>query len=222
LTKDTDGCNVDTTEHSVSGPVAMSADKVSAFCDFHEGYVSRNITLADSKAGLVLVAYTSLLVVLMKDPGAQTAFRSSLFQIGLLGLDLGSTVLWLGTMFCLTGIILAFLVLAPRLGNSNVGSGQGWNLGSITTIGMKPPHNDNKVTYFGEVATFDSAQAYAAQVAALSAEDINADRLEHLFQLSSICWRKMALLKWAMWIGAVGLPLLVGWEVFVAPVAKIP
>jgi len=174
-------------------PARVSDADLSEFCTFHEEYVSRNIQLADAKAGLVLIAFSSVIALSLRNDSFLSIIRKSagsIWPFSSFALSFEATLAWLALLLCSVGTGISFWVIVPRL---STGHSKGDPAG---------------VTFWGDVALHKNSgggSSYVKAVRALSAQNLVDDRLDHLFQLSCISWRKMYLLPIAMWIGGVGV-----------------
>jgi hypothetical protein len=145
------------------------------FAEFHEGYVSRYIELADTKASWAFAIAAGAI-----------AFMAGNDHIrAMLGGDWNSAfVLVLTTsMLLLVSSVFSFLVIAPRLGNS---SGEG-------------------LVYFGAVAQMKSAEAYVRAISSHTEAQMTEARLKHCYELSRICTRKYEYLGKAICVGIPAL-----------------
>lgn len=182
--------------------VAPSLEGVREFCDSHEEYVSRNIYLADAKAGLSLVAFSSAIALILQNDQFLAQIRATAGKFWTPGNALGwsASFEWVGVALCALGTILCFWVLMPRFESRKPGSPRGF-------------------TYWGDVAAHHPAPSpncYADVVIGLAPKTLLRDRLDHLHQLSIICARKMSLLAWSMKLGGSGVAIIAGWIVFLA------
>jgi Family of unknown function (DUF5706) len=183
---------------------AVHQTELRAFCDFHEGYVSRYIQLADAKAGVTLVLLSGVLGFLVNDEGFRKALRHGPNpSSGNIDTTLwGAAVALSAILFCGLGTVLSFWVLRPR---------------------FKPTANSNNakgVTFWGDVARYPSLGqhgSYPEAVIRSTPGDILNDRLEHSYLLSCICYAKMRLLEQSMVLGAVGAVLTLVWFIWFAP-----
>lgn len=177
---------------TVNLAVPIEDAALAEFCTFHENYVSRNIQLADAKAGLALVAFSGSIVLALKDDGYRGAIRASLLAAWHISGTLSGTSLlgWLALLLCAAGTALAFWVIIPRLDGEPLGSG---------------------IIYWGDVARRANAKTYADEIRRAPVSKVLDDRLQNLFYLSRICRRKMWLLIRSMWLGAAGVVLTMSW-----------
>jgi hypothetical protein len=156
------------------------------FADFHEAYVARYITLADSKATLVFGLMSGLLAYALGNKGNVTILlgneRSVLFWLLL------TTVLLLAaSAFC------SVRVIAPRLFNSAA----------------------KGLVFFGAVANYPKAKDYVDVVARTDENSLTNARLVHCYDLSRVCKRKYLWLRAALWIGFAAIAGMVAALVWV-------
>jgi len=181
-----------------AAPAIMPVAPLVEFCSFHEGYVSRNIQLADTKAGLVLVAFSGMVALSLRDHAFLHAIRQSFLSFWPFhaGFSETGTLAWVTLLLSAPAIIIAFLVIVPR------------------TSSGRTDTTPRGVTYWGDVAARQGSgggPSYVLDVRALSSEQLVEDRLLHLYQLSIICARKMKLLQASMWIGGAGVMVAMLW-----------
>jgi len=152
-----------------------------AFSEFHEGYVSRYIQLADTKASWIFALVSALIVFLITSDDFEKfdlfAVENCLLVILLL-LTFGMLII---------SAIFAFLVIAPNLRSP---SGEG-------------------LVFFGSVAKHENSGAYVNKVSGLSEQEMANLRLQHCYDLSKVCSKKYNRLKVSIWLGSIGVLLLV-------------
>lgn len=181
---------------------APDIEGIREFCDFHEEYVSRNIYLADAKAGLSLVTFSSAIALILQNDQFLAQIRATAGRLWTPGtaFNWSGSFEWVGVALCAWGTILCFWVLMPRFEGREPGFPRGY-------------------TYWGDVAAHHHAPSpncYADAVFRLDPATLLRDRLDHLHQLSIICARKMSLLAWSMRLGGSGVAIIAGWIVFFA------
>jgi hypothetical protein len=147
------------------------------FANFHDDYLTRNIALADNKAGVLATAMAGLLGFLL----SQAQFRLALAQPAFT-VDWGlsrATVIALALTF-----ILAFIVIAPRIDKSA----------------------GNPVN-FGEVAKLPCATAFIADLRRRGPDGIAESRIVNCYDTSRVCALKYAFLRKAMFFAALAAVL---------------
>ena len=191
-------CGVDQQVASCEEPI--SADGLREFCTFHEDYVSRNIQLADTKAALVLLAFSSVIALSLRDPQFMEAMRKGFPLSVSRPFSLQSFLALASFFLCGVGIALAFWVVLPRFDTGR-------------QAGQKAGY-----TFWKDVSSRARGDlaAYVQVMKSLSDEALLDDRLHHLAQLSRICSRKMSLLPFSMWIGALGVVAAAAWIILFA------
>ena len=155
------------------------------FAEFHEGYVSRYIQLADTKASWVFALASALLVFMVSDNDLNAMYISLKGDVIGNGIILG-IILGIFALLLLSALF-AFLVIAPNLRSP---SGEG-------------------VVFFGTVAKYQDNNTYVTTVAKLTDQEMTKLRLKHCFDVSKVCAKKYKNLKCAIWLGATGAFLLV-------------
>lgn len=156
-------------------------DYHSVFSEFHEGYVSRYIQLADTKASWLFALVSALIVFLVTSDYFETIDLFAVencFLTVLLSLTFGMLII---------SAIFAFLVIAPNLRSP---SGEG-------------------LVFFGSVAKHENSAAYVSKVSGLSEQEMANLRLQHCYDLSKVCSKKYNRLKVSIWLGSIGTFLLV-------------
>lgn len=151
------------------------------FSEFHEGYVSRHIQLADTKASWVFALVSALLVFMVTSDDVNrlylTTYNNCIWTI----------FLYLIPSILLASAILAFLVISPNLQSP---SGEG-------------------LVFFGSVAKQENSRTYLSKVSQLTDQELTSLRLQHCYDISKVCVRKYNFLKFSIWLGSVGSLLLV-------------
>ena len=153
----------------------------SDFAEFHEGYVSRYIELADTKAAWTFAIATGLLAYAFGSEKIGPLFSSPKFEWPFVVLLISACLLAASASF-------SFLVIVPRL--------------SMTSEG---------IVYFGAVSRRKSAASYSREIRAKNEAELTNARLMHCYDLSAICWRKFSRLRAAIWTGVpplVGILML--------------
>ena len=164
--------------HSSQPSHAVPANLTKAhtdFATFHEGYVRHYIALADTKATLVFGAASTLLAYLF----SQQKFFNIIFKPSLTATcSLNLTTIALLAL----GAICAVLVITPRVTRSEEG-----------------------VVFFVSVASYPSSSDYLNQIATLSESELTAARIQHSYNVSSVCTRKYDMLRRAIWFAGLGV-----------------
>lgn len=148
------------------------------FASFHEQYVRHYIQLADAKAGLCFSLISAVLGYLVSKNEVQMVILNP-------SCTAKFSVVAVAMLLLLASAICAFAVIAPRL-SSPTGEG---------------------IVFFGAVAKQASGNEYVAEVASRSQAELAALRLKHCFDTSTVCDRKYALLKAAIWLALPALAL---------------
>lgn len=145
------------------------------FAAFHEGYVSRYIELADTKAAWTFAIASGLLAYIFNDETLRAVLRTPQWDGEFLFLAATAVLLAISAA-------LSFIVIAPRLGTSG-----------------------ESVVFFGAVASRTSADVYVKDIASKSESDLTDVRIRHCYDLSKICHRKYGWLKASIWFGIPAL-----------------
>lgn len=150
-----------------------------AFAEFHEGYVSRHIQLADTKASFVFGGVSALIAYLFSKPEVKTVLFAPTWT--------GAWPFLLAAVMLLAGSAAsAFSVIAPRLKSSGEG-----------------------IVYFGAVSTRSTAADYEREIGAKTESELVSARLRHCYDVSRICSRKYTYLRRAMWMAFPGVVLAI-------------
>ncbi len=146
------------------------------FTDLAHQYIREYIAHADRKATFFFTGATALLAFLYnKNLSAKWLKPVMTWNI----LD----VLTFVTMAALAiGSFLALLVVIPRRGGSRRG-----------------------FLFWEAIAEYDTGRTYSDDLSRLSTATLVQVKAEHCFDLAKICRTKYSLLRWSLWIGAVGL-----------------
>lgn len=139
-------------------------------------YVREYIRLADQKATFFFAGATALLAYLHKLGFANRwAINPNTWMLVDMLSFVSTVSLTLSTIACLLAII-------PRLDGSK-----------------------RSTIFFGAIREFESAQSYASEVIRLSPSELCEEKLKHIYELTDICKKKYAVLKWGQWFGACGI-----------------
>jgi hypothetical protein len=144
------------------------------FADFHEDYLTHNIMLADSKAGVLATATAGLVGFLLSQSQFRAALAAQSFTID--WWLSRATVTTLGLAF-----ILAFIVIAPRIDRS-----------------ARNPAN------FAQVAKLPSAKQFLADLDERGPDGIAEWRITNCFETAKVCALKYTYLRRAMFLAALG------------------
>ncbi|MDP9412779.1 MAG: DUF5706 domain-containing protein [Pseudomonadota bacterium] len=152
------------------------------FASFHEGYVRHYITLADTKAAVLLGLTSTFIGFLFSKP----AFHDLLFSPTC---SWRSWLAWASTALLVAGAGFAAWVITPRLRQTSEG-----------------------LVFFGAVRAYPSHVAYAQAVRSAGGDQLTEARLRHCYDVSAVCWRKYHNLRLAICFSVAGfassLPLL--------------
>lgn len=148
------------------------------FANFQEEYVRNYIALADTKAAWTFTIASGVLVYLIATDETKAALLAPELSLAHAFL-VGSVVL------LIVSALFSFRVVAPRLGSQ---SGEG-------------------IVFFGSVAAKADAKAYVRDISAHDSSALAEARLKHCFDVSTVCTRKYASLKKAIWFGLPALAL---------------
>ena len=143
------------------------------FANFHDQYLSHNIQLADSKAGVIATAAAGTMGLLLSQNQFLAALRAAAF----------SADWWLSratsVALCMAGL-LAFFVIAPRSAKSK----------------------DHPID-FEQVAEFPDAGAFMADLQRRGPDGITECRIAMCYQTSKVCTQKYAFLRRALRFAAL-------------------
>lgn len=145
------------------------------FANFHAGYVGQYIQLADAKAAATFAVAAGLLGYFL-DNGAFEIIRRPAFEARFI----------IATITAITLVIsgaLAFVVVAPRLRRSS----------------------QDGFVFWGAVAQISTADDFVARVTSATSAGMVQARLAHCYDLSRVCVRKYAVLRFSMLIGGLGV-----------------
>ena len=149
------------------------------FARHTHNYICENIKMADQKAAFIFAISSALLVFL---------FRKEIHYKWLKPLNawiLSDFIAFLAMMFLAFGIIMAFLVVKPRLTKTHEG-----------------------YIFFKSIKSkFSSANDYAAYVYTQNEIDLNNAILKHCYDLSLVCTNKYLSLLYSVWFSAIGVIL---------------
>lgn len=145
------------------------------FADFHQGYVTGYIQLADTKAAWVFAVSSGLIAYMFGSSNIQGTVQFQRWD-------------WLIVLVCVTAVLLiltavfSFLVISPRLARSSDG-----------------------IVFFGSVASRASPDEFVREVAGMGEPELIEARLRHGYDISKICARKYRLLTMAFRTGILAL-----------------
>lgn len=141
----------------------------------HE-YVREFIALADQKATFFFTGATALLAFLHTSGVSARWLRSPQTWAFV---DFAALLAMVGLAI---GAFLALLVVIPRMPGSKRG-----------------------FIFWEAVARHTSGRVYADELSTLSPIALFQMKAEHTFDLAGVCSRKYRMLRWSLWIGAIGL-----------------
>lgn len=161
-----------------SGEPAGAGASVS-FAVATRGFLQGQISLADSKAGVVLTLSIMVVAYVVRSGGGP-GWKGPLATWG------PDAVLALGATLLLgVAVIGALAVVVPRYA---AGHPEGY-------------------VFWRAVLARPTPGAYADEVLGLTEEELERALLEDCHRLSSICSRKFRVLRWTMWTASLGLLL---------------
>jgi hypothetical protein len=181
-------------DHSIGPDDALRVDAWD-FYKTQEPYLSRNIQLADAKAGVVALAVAGAFTFLLKEGAIHKPF----FNVLHMGNSSGISLLIMGfaavaLVSLMGGAFFAFFTIVPRILLNG--------LPRIENIGTP------NVVSWPDIAKFPRAQGaidgYAASFHALSKSEMDGQLLNAIHALASVCRRKMQSLKISLWCSAIG------------------
>ena len=166
-------------EQRISPVSAVAGADIAARTQFvgsvHE-YVRDNIRLADQKATFFFTGATALLAFLYRNEVSARWLKPPM-QWNLL--DMAAFVAMVALAL---GAFLALLVIIPRTPGSRRG-----------------------FIFWEAIAEYDNGRDYADQCSMLSPATLFQIKAEHSYVLAGICRQKYRWLRFALWVGAVGL-----------------
>lgn len=171
------------------GEVMQSQGKWQLYDDFAEflhKYIRENITLADQKAAVIFSIFLFTLLFLL-DP-TKHLWPNHKGWIGLKGYLNHATVIFnLATViFLALAELFAFLAVRPRLGSRS-----------------------NAPIYWGTISQHVNSSAYIDRIIESSHEALVRAKLEHCYELSTICAEKYTFLKGAIYLAILALLVFV-------------
>lgn len=153
---------------------------INNFLTFEQDYISRYIYLADSKAIWLFSTFTAVLVFF----ASRIKFSAIAGEENII---LAVLIVSIPMLLLAGGAILSADVIRPR---------------------TKPNH-DGSLVFFGSVSARKDAQTYITNLRASTAEDVQKDRMVHCYNLATVCTRKYLKLNWSIWLGGIGVLLVV-------------
>lgn len=156
------------------------------FVDFHYGYVSQYISLADTKAAWTFTLTSGALAFLFSKDQLRVLILAPEWSAG-------AVLLYSALAFLTLSSLCSFLVIAPRLTTSGEG-----------------------LVFFRAVAARSSANSYLQSLASTGKAELVSARIEHCYDLSTICTRKYDYLIKAMYLGLPGL-----WSAILSMLSKV-
>jgi hypothetical protein len=167
----------------------MIGEHHSEFANFEHAYINTYIQIADTKAAVSFGVTSALLAYLLQNE----KFLQSLKPYGMNVNDILSSIL------LVTLVISSFLsisVILPRL--------TGFSHGYV---------------FWRAVAERKSSFDYFQELKKLSHPDLIRCKIEHCYEIASVCNKKYRVLLWSMWSGAAGVGLFGLW-LFIATIAS--
>lgn len=152
------------------------ADARERFADAAHQYVREYIRLADQKATFLFTSATALLAFLYKNE-VSARWLKPIMQWNIL-----DTVSFVAMTALAIGVILALLVVVPRMSGSRRG-----------------------FLFWEAIAEYHGGRQYSDELRLLSAASLTQVKAEHCFELARVCRTKYRMLRAAIWTGAVGL-----------------
>lgn len=160
-----------------SSPVTSAdAEARERFAEATHQYVREYIRLADQKASFLFTGATALLAFLYKNQVSSRWLRP-IMQWNIL-----DTVAFVAMTALAGGVLLALLVVVPRMSGSRRG-----------------------FLFWEAIAEYDTGRQYSDELRLLSAATLAQVKAEHCFELARVCRTKYRILRAAIWTGAVGL-----------------
>ena len=165
-------------QHGGDGPAGTDLGPAhAAFAEFQEDYVRHYVSLADTKATIILGLVTTFLTYLT---GRE--------KFGDLVLHPGHNWQWpiadVAVALLVGSAVAAFSVIVPRTARGG-----------------------ERIVYFDTVAKYPSRRDYMDDVCRRSDGELASVRLSHCYDVSRICARKYWWLRWAVWLGVIGIAL---------------
>lgn len=161
---------------TAAAPMPAGAEPRSSFAEEVHQYIREYIQLADQKATFFFTGATALLAFLYNEDVSARWLKPVATWSVMDGIAFLSMALLAVSAF------LAILVVIPRTPGSKRG-----------------------IVFFEAIAEFDTGRRYADSLAAMTTEALFQEKAEHCHVLATVCRRKYARLRTALWIGAVGL-----------------
>ncbi len=157
-----------------SGPVDWAKGR-REFANFVHLYIRDFIKFADQKAAFVFAAASAIIAFLVK----REAHKALLVPISTRGMS--DWFASLSFLFVALSGVLSLYVVLPRLRNKGKG-----------------------LIYWKGITSLGGSAKYIADVEELSDEGLTRSVFEHCYELAEIADHKYEVLKWAMWLGAMG------------------
>ncbi len=151
-------------------------DAADKFASDVHTYIRQYIQIADQKAAFLFAGVA-----------AMTAF---LHGRGITKLWLKDPRLWnlpdaiafIAVTGLLLGALLAIYVVLPRLGGAARG-----------------------IVFWNAITNFANGKEYASHVQKCDPAELAGAKLEHCYEIASVCQRKYRIVAWALWCGGAGL-----------------
>lgn len=159
-----------------SGAAPVPADFRAKFAEENHQYIREYIRLADQKATFFFTGATALLAFLYRN-GVSARWLKPLMSWNVL--DVASFI----AMFSLAlSALSALWVVIPR----TAGSKRGY-------------------FFWGAIAEYESGRQYSDELATLTQATLIQTKVEHCFELARVCKSKYGVLRFALWLGAIGV-----------------
>lgn len=159
----------------------LTPDQLLKHATFQEQYLSKNIQLADAKAGITVVAVSGLLTYLL----GNRDFRTDITDFTL---SADSIVALSSTILLGLSVVVAFWVLIPRLGSS--------------------PQSE---VFWGHVSSELDSKQHWERLSGLTLENLALERISHCFDLSRVCARKFNRVTVSILLAGLGFALALAW-----------
>lgn len=161
----------------VSGlPTVAEGDAQSKFMEFVHQYIREYIRLADQKATFFFTASTALLAFLYRSD-ISAGWAKPVMQWNILDI-----VAFVAMTALAIGALTAVVVVIPRTSGSRRG-----------------------FIFWEAIAEYGTGRDYADEISVLSSATLSQIKAEHCFDLANVCRRKYRVLRYALWICAVGI-----------------
>lgn len=162
---------------STGGPGSRpDVESKAEFSGFAHQYIREYISLADQKATFFFTGATALLAFLYSK-NVSAHWLKPIMQWNVL-----DTIAFVAMAALALGAFLALLVVIPRTPGSRRG-----------------------FLFWDAIAEYDGGRQYFDDLWRLSPASLVQVKVEHCYELATVCRRKYRMLTYALWSGAVGL-----------------